>query len=129
MTYVTMSGPLFDRRAGEAVRAFLLDSQREVAEEGRDLVRDIGQASFRYESGPPTFHFRDNVRVSRTFGSFVVRDDVIYGPWLEGISQRNQTTRFKGYALYRRAAQLLGSQAHMIAQRVLPLYLRRMGGR
>lgn len=30
---------------------------------------------------------------------------VIYGPWLEGIGSRNATTRFKGYATFRRVAQ------------------------
>ncbi|MDQ7910257.1 hypothetical protein RB614_37765 [Phytohabitans sp. ZYX-F-186] len=127
--YSTMQGPLFDRRAGEAVRSFLLESEREVAEEGVDLVRYVGGKSFRYLSSVPTGNFARGVQASRTFGGWTVRDDVIYGPWLEGVSKRNAATRFKGYALYRRAAQLLGTTAHLIAERVLPLYLRRMGGR
>jgi hypothetical protein len=30
---------------------------------------------------------------------------VIYGPWLEGTSSRNRTTRFRGYSSLRRARQ------------------------
>lgn len=129
MTYTTMSGPLFDRRAGDIVNAFLLDAEREVAEEGRDIVTMIGRGSFRYVSSPPTHQWERSVKVSRTFGGFMVRDNVIYGPWLEGVSERNRNTRFKGYALFRKAAQLLGTDAHLVAQRVLPLYLKMLGGR
>jgi hypothetical protein len=129
MTHVTQTGPLFDRRANEVMRAFLLDSEREIADEGADLVRYYGQGSFRYLSSVPTGRWGKSVHVSRTFGSFVVRENVIYGPWLEGVGSRNATTRFKGYAMFRRAAQTLGIQAHAIAERILPLYLRRLGGR
>ena len=31
--------------------------------------------------------------------------NVIYGPWLEGTGSRNRTTRFKGYASFRKATQ------------------------
>lgn len=30
---------------------------------------------------------------------------VVYGPWLEGTSSRNRTTRFRGYSALRRARQ------------------------
>ena len=36
---------------------------------------------------------------------------VIYGPWLEGTSSRNQTTRFKGYSSFRKTAQLMQEKA------------------
>ncbi len=41
---------------------------------------------------------------------------VIYGPWLEGVASRNQTTRFKGYAMFRNARQQLGRIAGRILQ-------------
>ncbi len=31
----------------------------------------------------------------------------VYGPWLEGVSSRNQATRFKGYAIFRRTKDKL----------------------
>lgn len=129
MSYVTRSGPIFDFRRDDIVRAYLFEAERDIADEGAMLVRDIGQRSFRYLHGPPTFKWRDSVGVSRTFGGLIVRENVIYGPWLEGVSQRNMSTRFKGYAMFRRAAQLLDSEAYLIAQRSLPLYLKMLGGR
>lgn len=129
MSYVTRKGPLFSERRGDIMRAFLFDAQRDVADEGVMLVRDIGQRSFRYLHGPPTFKWRDSVHRSQTFGGFIVRENVIYGPWLEGVSRRNMQTRFKGYSMFRRAAQLLGTEAHLIAQRALPPYLKMLGGR
>jgi len=32
---------------------------------------------------------------------------VVYGPWLEGVGSRNQATRFKGYAIFRRTKDKL----------------------
>jgi len=32
---------------------------------------------------------------------------VVYGPWLEGVGSRNQATRFKGYAIFRRTRDKL----------------------
>ena len=36
---------------------------------------------------------------------------VEYGPWLEGVSSRNETTRFKGYHSFRRVGQSLEKDA------------------
>lgn len=51
--------------------------------------------------------------------------NVIYGRWLEGLSSRNQTTRFKGYASFRRTGQWLQQQA----RKVLDAHVRRLTGR
>ena len=40
--------------------------------------------------------------------------NVLYGPWLEGTGSRNQTTRFKGYASFRRTGQWLEKEAPRI---------------
>jgi hypothetical protein len=52
---------------------------------------------------------------------------VIYGPWLEGTGSRNATTRFKGYASFRRAAQVTRSRVRHIAGGVVSQYIKRMG--
>lgn len=129
MSYSTMNGPLFDHRRGDIMRAYLIESERDIAQEGVDIVRHLGQSSFRYESSVPTYDWNRSVGTARTWGGHIVRDTVVYGPWLEGVSERNRNTRFKGYATFRRAAQLLGTEAHLIAQRSLPLYLKMLGGR
>jgi len=51
---------------------------------------------------------------------------VLYGPWLEGTSSRNQTTRFKGYASFRRTGQWLQRQAQRISNHHLQRWARGM---
>jgi hypothetical protein len=58
----------------------------------------------------------------------VTDSGVIYGPWLEGTGSRNRTTRFKGYATFRKAAQELDRRAFRIAAAMLDRYVRRMNG-
>lgn len=40
----------------------------------------------------------------------------VYGPWLEGVSPRNFTTRFRGYNSFRRTSQWLERQAKKVLQ-------------
>lgn len=51
---------------------------------------------------------------------------VLYGPWLEGVGSRNATTRFKGYASFRRVAQWLQSHAQAVAQHHVSRYVERL---
>ena len=76
-----------------------------------------------------TGHYRRNVH--RTVGALHVRIDdggVIYGPWLEGVSTRNQTTRFKGYFSFRRTSQWLQSQVKGVVQKWVGRDVRRANG-
>ena len=53
-------------------------------------------------------HYRQNVhgRVQH-LNARIDDGGVVYGPWLEGTSTRNATTRFKGYGAFRRTAEWL----------------------
>lgn len=42
---------------------------------------------------------------------------VVYGPWLEGTSGRNQTTRFKGYRSFRQTAQYMQGLVPALSQK------------
>lgn len=54
---------------------------------------------------------------------------VIYGPWIEGTSSRNETSRFKGYSTFRRAAQWLQEeQVPIVAQKAVDQIVRELGG-
>jgi len=55
----------------------------------------------------PTPYYETQITIQRLSPTVMrVHDrDVIYGPWLEGTSTRNRTTRFRGYASLRRARQ------------------------
>jgi len=122
---IDMDGPLFDGRALIAVEDFLDEAKDEVAAQGLAEVHLILDRSIRN----PTPYYETQVNVSNVGTDRVINDrDVIYGNWLEGTGSRNATTRFKGYFAFRIAHQQLEQQAGPLAERVLPPYLRRMGG-
>lgn len=50
---------------------------------------------------------------------------VVYGPWLEGTSSRNRTTRFRGYSSLRRARQTTVARIPSL----ISIPLRRLTGR
>lgn len=124
---VTMTGPLYDGKAAAAVDDFLDETSREIADLGQDMV----QARLRSVLKDDTGHYRGKVTVDRATSdaSWVVTDQgVIYGPWLEGTSSRNKTTRFKGYGTFRKVRQDLAAKADDVAEKNLDRYLERMGG-
>lgn len=61
----------------------------------------------------PTGYYESQVRTERASAEVYSINDsnVIYGPWLEGLSSRNQTTRFKGYATFRRVKNRMAQKA------------------
>lgn len=117
---VTTRGPLFDGRAAAAVEAFLSAGAQDVADEGKNMVRsDVPRRTGYYQS---------RITTERRGRDAVVTDGrVVYGPWLEGISSRNQSTRFKGYRTFRQTAQRLQRRVPQIVQPTLRRFLQRMG--
>ncbi len=63
--------------------------------------------------GLKTGHYRRSVHgeITTSLHGTVHDSKVVYGPWLEGVSSRNETTRFKGYAMFRNATQKLQGMA------------------
>lgn len=121
---VTTQGPLFDGTAQKHVQAFMDAAESEVAQEGVNLVRSELGRVLRH----PTGYYESRVQTDQARETRVTDGGVVYGPWLEGVSSRNQRTRFKGYSTFRRAAQKLQDRAAEIAERVLPEYVRRLNG-
>lgn len=114
---VDTSGPLLDGRAPEIVRDYTERVQFEIGQQALSEVHQISDASFKH----PTPYYETQLTMQQRGDDVVVHDrGVIYGPWLEGVSRRNQATRFKGYAMFRRAKQrveqLVGPYADRIFQ-------------
>jgi len=51
---------------------------------------------------------------------------VVYGPWLEGISSRNMTTRFKGYMTFRKTSQELEKKSREVFNKYLRRFVDRV---
>lgn len=60
-----------------------------------------------------------------TTDTIVTSSDAMYGPWLEGTGSRNETTRFKGYHGFRRAAEEIQPSVERIAETVLQPFIAR----
>lgn len=113
---VTIQGPLVDGRLQHAIDLGLDDAKRDVAKRGVTLVRARLAGVLRH----PTGRYEFQVQAERAVADWAVTDGgIVYGPWLEGVSTRNATTRFKGYHTFRRTTQELDRQAGAIADRAI----------
>ncbi len=122
---VTMrtSGPLFEGKADGVLADFLDACEQEVAQAGVGIVRSELRAVLRH----PTGYYSGHIATAHDSAGWQVTDSgVIYGPWLAGTGSRNRTTRFKGYAHWRRSLQRLDKLAGQVAERILPDFLRRL---
>ena len=110
---VTLRGPLLDGRDGPIVRKFIDDASEEVAEWGQKELKSRAL----HQPRKPKGQFSKSITVKQ-FGSgrTIIADypQVLYGPWLEGTSARNASTRFKGYRLFQLTRQMMAKQLNVI---------------
>jgi hypothetical protein len=126
---LNVSGPLFDGQADAAVTAWLDATKKDVADLGVLTIKEI--AVKMDKSGRGTGHYMSviNTRQVAPYNDQLINDTgIVYGPWLEGSSKRNNSTRFKGYHAFRKARTRLRRQYGEIAQRKLTEFIGRMGG-
>jgi len=115
---------MFDGQAKRAAHDFSRKASEKIADEGAEMVRDQLHEVIRHPTGYYESHIQ--VRVHSELDRVITDGGIVYGPWLEGTSERNNTTRFKGYKTFRLIKQELESKAGDIAERILPLYKSRM---
>lgn|SRR6266540_608761 len=99
-SYIRLTGPLFTGADSAILRRFNADAKQLLGDAGVEQVRlRVGR-----RASHPSGAFAAAVTV-KDFkkGKTIMADypQVLYGPWLEGTSTRNATTRFKGYKLFR----------------------------
>jgi hypothetical protein len=123
MNYV---GPLFDGRAPGIIDGAIKDAIDEALGRGEELVKEQ-----LYEGhGVVTGHYRRSVRGERDDSRHgTVHDSqVVYGPWLEGVSSRNASGRFRGYSMFRNARQQLEREAPRILEHNIERAVSRLNG-
>lgn len=117
---VTLRGPLATGAPQHVVRDILDEATWEVGAQGLADVHRILDQRIRH----PTPYYETQVTVQRAARDVVVHDrGVIYGPWLEGVSSRNQTTRFKGYHAFREACQGLQGKVPALVEPIVGRHL------
>jgi hypothetical protein len=123
-TTVTVTGPLFTGAADRLTEQACADLARDLAETGDRLVHANLTGSLRH----PTGFYQSHVQATGGGRDWQINDSgVIYGPWLEGVGSRNRTTRFKGYASFRRAGQELQHRAPSLADAAAAELVRKIG--
>lgn len=76
----------------------------------------------------PTPYYETQIMIDRQGNDLAIVHDrgVIYGPWLEGVSARNASTKFKGYHAFRRATNGLVGQVDRLIKPAIDRMLARL---
>ena len=123
-TRTQYNGPIFDLRARRAFSDMREELEEEAAEWSLDHIRSTIHRHFKH----PTGYDESNVEVRNPSTAHEVSDGgwagPVYGPWLEGVGSRNNTTRFKGYHSFRNAAAALDRRIDDIGDRLFRLRYR-----
>jgi hypothetical protein len=123
-----ITGPIGDGRADRALQDWSVNVAAALGKEGVDLLRAFPMN----KTGRAHGGFQANLNVlqqgpvARIKGPMI--KGVVWSPWLEGTSKRNQSTRFKGYHLFRLTRQKLQERAPQIGQDELDKVMPRIGG-
>jgi hypothetical protein len=126
-----VSGPLFDGHADEIIRRAEDEAAKELAETGRDWVKLAAEAmdrSGRGGSGAASA----GVSLEGSGGSYRVYGGIREGeyswPWLEGTSERNRTTKFRGYHTFRKTRTRMDTVAADVLERHIAAVMPEIGG-
>lgn len=138
VTKVETQGPLFSPQARQIFRQAAGGVMRELVDLGMSRLaqtlrpRPAGVYLSVSQARPgqaSTGNYRRHLNQwQRELNALISDGGVVYGSWLEGISSRNQRSRFKGYAAFRRASQWMQAQVPRLVQRHSILIARKLGG-
>lgn len=124
---IRMEGPLFDGRAARAMDAYCDQAREDIAEFAETMALNEMGAHFKH----PTGYYESRVITDRVSGdtSRVWDQDVVYGPWLEGVGSKNRPRPgFPGYKHWRRTKAITKQRAPQIAEHTLARFLPEMRG-
>lgn len=121
---IDFHGPFFSGRFPGLVADIVEEAQERVA----DAVLERVQYHLNAQIVHPTPYYETQIIHQRSGRYEVVHDrGIVYGPWLEGTSRRNQRSRFKGYASFRKARQDVERQVPVIVNQVVARNMGRLG--
>lgn len=114
MVEVIKKGPIFDRRLDKGFDKATKSAEVEIAEQGVLFVRNIIRAKAKTRTG----RYDRAVRSTRVSGGMKIHDNnIVYGPWLEGVGSRNSRTSFRGYRQFRDSRKQIQRIAKPVVQK------------
>ena len=117
---VHLSGPFFAGDLSSKVGHMLDSAVQELMEKGEDRLGQLLQKGGVYLSdGTSTGHYRQSItgELRPEHSALITDGGCVYGPWLEGVGSRNDTTRFKGYATFRKVKDWMQEQAPAVLEK------------
>ena len=123
-----VSGPLADGQAKAALGDWATNTAKALGDQGADMLRAFPMD----KTGRARGGFQENLHPLQQGSTVTIAAPMItgvtWGPWLEGTSKRNSSTRFKGYHLFRQTRQALQKAAPDVGQAELDKIMPRLGG-
>ena len=130
---VTFKGPIFENAPAKVQNGIgdILQAGIEAGEDRLDqMLRPRPAGVYLAVTGPQGSkgNYRRNVhgRLQDNLHALITDGGVVYGPWLEGTSSRNDTSRFKGYSSFRKTRDWLEKEIVGIADRVIKKLMRKL---
>jgi hypothetical protein len=124
-------GVFLEHRDGPIVRRFFEDAKQLVAKAGEDEIKQRVTRRARHPTGKPGGHFAAGI-VTKDFakGRTITAEypQILRGPWLEGTSTRNASTRFKGWKMFRLTRGRLRKQVGDLVRGLLAEAIRQLNG-
>lgn len=123
---VSSTGPLFDGRFRGAMDGIVEEIVDVVASYALERVHHGLDKSIRH----PTPYYETQITQQRISATEEMVHDrgIVYGPWLEGTSRRNQTSRFKGYRVFQTVRHQVEQHAPELAGQVVSRNIAKLGG-
>lgn len=125
---VDTKGPFFTGQYQKELHSFLDEVKIEAADMVVERIRTRINVVTKFPTGAfssAVYHERANHFNDRSIR--VHYPEALYGPWLEGESSRNATTRFKGYRTFRRARSWARKEVTPFVQSRINQFLSRIG--
>lgn len=123
MSGITVKGGPDMKKAAGLITNAVEQSGEDVAQEAYNEIRKRLRSVLKN----PTGHYESRVTTSTQSNGVVLTDGgVIYGPWLEGVSSRNNSSRFKGYHTFRMVLQDMTKRADEIAENTIAEAVRKL---
>lgn len=124
MGSVDVSGPLFTGAADRELDALVHEAVVELSAIASESVHQTLDRSIRH----PTPYYETQVTTEYPDPTTGVTHDrgIVYGPWLEGIDDRNKTTRFKGYHAFQTAREKVQRETPRVLSHVAHKFIARI---
>lgn len=126
---VDIKGPFFQGDYTRELHKHLDEAKADIAQMGVNRIQERIGARAKNPSGYYAGHVVTDV--VKPFNDQIIELSgraVAYGPWIEGTSSRNSTTRYKGYRIFRQVRSWLRKAATPIAQAKIDQFVNRMNG-